>query len=248
MPIPLIDPADHAAIQGLGPGAIAFPDIDYQYFYPLNRPRTTLLAAHTNARNNVPAPLLAGVPWNNNGNIAWQNQQLEKISNHIYKWIDDYQTNITLTPNQKNALLDKIFVWIQIWGGGEGRGVFVRGGGWHANYNRASYQLGINNIIAPVPNYIQAFTDLDNIAYLGISFITKHIYFWSKAKAPIFDNIVSRAVFGVRQANVAAYPTYLGALNQLTEELPYPTDAKTIERNLFSFLDTPDGQTWLELR
>lgn len=240
----MIDPNNIEAIQLLVIDQIAFPEIDYNVNEPLNLPASTLLAAYTNIANNVEPVLLEGLNWNHHGDIAWQNQMLQTLSESITEMINDYHNN------PKNVhLLIKIFVWIQLWGGNSGRSPFVCGPGWPENFNLNIYSAAINFIL--LNDFHGALTTLNNMFGIKTPFATKHIHFWSNAEAPIYDSIIAAIVFGRKPSQVSAgqYQLYMNALDALIVELNNnQLTRSSIERSLFNWANTPLGLQWRNLR
>lgn len=151
--------------------------------------------------------------------------------------IAEYQHN----PN--NHLLTKIIIWIQLWGGNSGRGVFVRGQGWPQNFDLQIYINAVNQIQNQL--YVEALNTLNHLNYVSTAFSTKHIHFWSGGDAPIYDSIIAAIVFGRNQSQVRPneYPIYIDALDELIEELnDYNVTRSSIERNLFNWADTQQGR------
>jgi hypothetical protein len=240
----MIDPNNIQAIQLLVQDQIAFPGIDYRVNEPLNLPKTTILAAYTNIANNVDPVLLEGLNWNNHGDIAWQNQMLQSLSGSIIEMINDYHKN-----PEDGLLLTKIFVWIQLWGCNSGRSIFVKGPGWPENFDLNIYSAAINFVLHN--DFHSALATLNIMFGIKTPFATKHIHFWSNAKAPIYDSIIAAIVFGRKPNQVipVQYQPYMDALDALIVELNNDQLTRSsIERSLFNWANTPLGLQWRNLR
>ena len=239
----LINPDDFQRIQQLRMDEIAFPKINYQHHEPLNLAKTTLNAAYTTISNRVDPGFLTDLVWNNNGDLQWQNNMLQHLSESIYGMIEEYQRE----PD--NQLLKKIFIRINLWGGNSGRGVFVRGERWPQNFVLQTYIDAVTQI--QNHQYVEALNTLNQLYGVSTAFSTKHIHFWSSADAPIYDSIIAAVVFGRNRRNVRPneYPLYICALDALILELGNnEVTRSSIERTLFNWADTPQGVTWRNLR
>lgn len=146
--------------------------------------------------------------------------------------------------NQDDELLIKIFVTIQLWGGNAGRGIFIRNGGLETNYSAEIYQGAIE--LVQKGNYAEANRLLIQIPYLGTAFSTKHIHFWSDSKAPIFDSVMAKIVFGRKTATPGKYLQYIESIGTLSHMKK--VNASIIERNLFNWANTPEGRLWICMR
>lgn len=222
---------------------IAFPKIDYLANLKLNLNSTTLLAAYTTISKRVEKEYIEEIEWRTNGDINWQNKILEYLANSIYRMIGEYELN------QSDFLLTKIFIWIQLWGGNSGRAIFVRKNGWPNNFDIEVYKNGVELILKE--NYLDALDKFNTLYGVSTAFSTKHIHFWSKSNAPIYDSIIAAIIFGRDQTQIRAkeYPTYLNALEELKSTLNNSEiDVSSIERNLFNWANSDDGIKWRELR
>lgn len=239
----MIDHNNYQLIQQLPFDEIAFPEIAYRQEEPLNLPTTTLHAAFNTISNRVDPVFLVGLEWNVNGDIQWQNNMLQYLSDSIYAMIEEYN-------NEANDdLLTKIFIWIQMWGGNSGWSVFVRGQGWPHNFVLQTYIDAVEQIQAHY--YVEALNILNQIFGVSTAFSTKHIHFWSGAAAPIYDSIIAAIVFGRNRNQIRAneYPIYLTALDNLIDELGgYGVTRSSIERTLFNWVNTQQGKLWRCLR
>ena len=115
-----------------------------------------------------------------------------------------------------DAILERVFHLIQIWGGVSGRGIYVK-----QPFNWTEFGPAYRNLInicrnadviddntcRKVYDAIQTFLeDLREIDYkgLGIAFITKHVHFWTHKNLPdnmlpIYDSTFSRNITGEGQ-------------------------------------------------
>jgi hypothetical protein len=236
----LIKPNDLASISNLKPNEIAYPDIDYEDQI-LVRAKTTLKAAYTNIENTEAAKYLNDLSdvWNSNGGIDWQNKILNILQKDIFTSIKKH------SETKDKELLKKIFVYIQLWGGNTSRGFFLRNGGFSQNFNEIIYLKSINYI--KKNESAKALKELLNINQVGISFATKHLFFWSNGTLPIYDNIIAMLVFGRKPKNsLQDYSEYIDALNKMSIKMSKKTSS--IERSLFNWADTQDGKKWICLR
>jgi len=240
----MINPNNFEVIANLTPGAFEFPNIDYSLFPDLNLNKTTLHAAHKIIQNNVDAIYLEDINWEINGDILWQNNKLSQLSNRIIQMINNYKIN----PDTN--LLTKIFIWIQLWGGNSGRGIFVQGNRWENNFNLNQYEIAVNSIL--FNNFEDGLNQLLNIYGIGTAFATKHLNFWSDGEAPILDSIISKIVIGRNNARQQDYLKYICALDNLIQVLDRlgtsNVTRKKIERNLFNWSNTVNGKLWINIR
>jgi len=141
-------------------------------------------------------------------------------------------------------LLKKIFVYIQLWGGNTSRGFFNINGGFRNNYCNQFYKEGVQKAIDKNIESLDSFLLLNQV---GISFATKHMFFWSDKALPIYDNIIAMIVFGRKpENNIKHYKQYVDSLKQLGAE--NNTETSVIERSIFNWYETTYGKKWFELR
>lgn len=236
----LIKPNDLEQINKLGKNEIAFPDIKYTDD-ALIRTKTTLKAAYTNIIQSNASIQLEDLEkeWNPKGDIVWQNKMLNILQENIFVLIQEY------TKSKDEVLLRKIFVYIQLWGGNTSRGFFLRNGGFKTNFNEKVYLKSIELINEN--DFSEALKELLKLEQMGISFATKHLFFWGNGLFPIYDNIIAMMVFGRKPQNsLLHYSEYVNALKTMSNKKSKCTS--TIERTLFNWADTPDGQKWLSSR
>lgn len=236
----IINPNDNAAISHLRIDDIAFPDIDYSGEPNIDRRgRSRLHSAYSIIINKVNLEYLAGFEWNPTGDQDWLNNKRIELEGLIRNGIDDER-------NQPSDFgLTRLFILIQLWGGSAGRGVFVRGRGWPDNFNLEAYRTGVRYALEHNP--MEALNSIENINYLGTAFSTKHLSFWSSKEYPVYDSILSKIVFGRRGAKRRQYPLFLEAINGMITDNNLLT-AHSIERNLFNWANSDEGQRWSEMR
>lgn len=240
----MINPNDLVAIRNLLPDTIAFPYLDYSTYPNLDLKKTTLHAAFTVIKSKVDASYLHDLNWEYKGNIIWQNNKLVELATAITQMINIYK-------NERNDwLLSKIFIWIQLWGGNSGRSVFVQGNGWIYNFNIDRYSSAVNYILRN--DYKNGLNELLLLRGIGPAFATKHMSFWSDGNAPILDSIISKIVIGRRNAREQDYLYYIEELDELIYELENQGMAgvtrSRIERNLFNWANTSQGNMWIKNR
>lgn len=248
----LIQPENIVALKELSVGDIAFPLINYGNL-ELNRllilSKTTIHAAHTNiSKDSSACKYIDDLDWVDGGDIGWQCQMLEIISNRIFELIQEWQSNGDM------ELLKKIFIYIQLWGGNSGRGMFLNGNGnFKGNYSENIYidfvKLALDGDILSLGKLKSSAKG--GISYIGTSFASKHLYFWSQGRLPIFDSIISKIVFGRVKPRVDDYFGYYRALLELKEYLLIEycnVETTQIERTLFNWAQSDLGSLWIKTR
>ena len=236
----IINPENTSQIEQLKLDEIAFPDIDYKSNQDLNLNSTTLLAAYTTISKRVASIFLTGLNWKEKGDTKWQNEKLKSLSERIYSMIGEHQ------QNKSDSLLTKIFIWIQLWGGKSGRTIFIKGKKWPDNFKTIEYSKAVCQI--KQGHYIKALETLNSLYGISTAFSTKHIHFWSKGDAPIYDSIMAAIVFGSKP-RAEDYPRYIGALGELANKLNGEgIDRSSIERNLFNWANSKEGSEWRKIR
>ena len=187
---------------------------------------------------------LMNVPANNN--LPQQMQVLEQsILNEMRTYI----------PNPNPVLLVEIFHMVQLWGGITGRNIYVRDGGFAANWNATAYQnfvaASITPPAGPGPNPRVALlrAAADQIDQFGVAFATKHARFWAQAAnvqpLPIFDRIMALGSMGIKPGwnDYGRYTAEMAAHAQQAR-----TNVATLERDAFAQFDTLPGKEWLKAR
>ena len=219
-------------------GEVAFPDIQYRLETPLNREKYTLKAAFTTITKVIGDNYFEDLVWKNQGDLAWQNETLEYLSHSISLMIQEYRNT------RSHELLKRIFVRVQLWGGNAGRGIFIRNGGFEENFDLSTYEKSIELVL--MGSFYEALKKMNQIKYLSTAFSTKHIHFWSKREAPIYDSIIAAAVLGRSVVKETDYPIYIEAIQALAKEKD--SSVARVERNLFNWCNTPEGVYWRKLR
>lgn len=140
----------------------------------------------------------------------------------------------------KDSDLLLIFDLIQGWGGIAGRGPYTKPLGnptrkaLHETISK-TYRESMSDCISG--DYPSALQKIKTIPYIGESFATKHIYFWSrfgpgKKALPIYDTRIKTLLF-LKISSAISYEMYVKSLNKKAEELSmHPT---LVESALFSF-------------
>jgi len=237
----LLNPLNEQVIRNLKLGEITFPEINYNQFEKLNRTKTTILAAYSNIQQHGPSEFLNNLNWDSKGDIEWQNEMLE----FLYETINQLITEYRKFPSDN--LLEKIFTYIQLWGGNAGRGIYVNGDRWLGNFDLTVYKKGVSLVLNS--DYQSALKVLNSIKQMGISFSTKHIHFWSQGSEPIFDSIISKIVFGRKKPNANEYSHYIESIDKLIGEIDNPEITRMkVERTLFNWSETIDGKNWINYR
>jgi len=229
---------DLTSIQALERNEVAFPEIDFTNDVELRLGSPTIKGAYTNITKKVGFKYFDDIDWNEQGDVEWQNNMLQWLSASIDSLICDYFTN----PNVD--LLTRIFIRIQLWGGRESRYPFVKGGGFNENFDPTIYAEGVDLIREG--KYYEANIKIGSLGYVATAFATKHLFFWSRNKAPIFDSLIAKIVFGRKSADERFYGKYVKIVSDLANDLD--TTSNKIERNLFNWADTEEGRQWIKLR
>jgi len=240
----MINPNDNNEIQNLNTEEIAFPEIEYAGLPPLDLDRTTLHQAYSIIANAVDPQYLNDLNWIHNADIQWQLNELQLIANNISQMILNYRNH----PNV--FLLTKIFIWIQLWGGVGGRSIFIRGLRWPNNFDVNIYSAAVASTTNEEFN--EALFTLNQLYGVNTAFATKHIHFWSNGNAPIFDSIISKIIFGIKEPNPNNYNDYILGIDEVINILalrgtPNIT-REMIERNLFNWANTLQGKNWIQIR
>jgi hypothetical protein len=234
----MINPNEINLIQDLERNEVAFPAINYHENPPLILGAPTILSAYTNITKRIGFDYFDDIDWDSNGNLVWQNNMLQWLSNSINDLIIQYSR----LPDEQ--LLKRIFLRIQLWGGNESRHFFIREGGFEANYISEIYEEAI--ALIAINEFDRANRKLNEIRFIATAFATKHIFFWSNNHAPIFDSLIAKIVFGRKYADPLYYPLYLNVLSNIATEIG--TTSSMIERNLFNWANTEVGKNWIAIR
>ena len=176
----------------------------------------------------------------------------------VQREIADYVANQSTLPPDfepcwENDPLLRIFVKIHVWGGPTGRSVFVKDGGLKWPVVRSHYKRLVDVCLNPQSSQdeiLEAGIIFDfRVDYVGVSFITKHIHFWTQAKRggnalPIFDRIMAEG-FGLTHSwrHVDCYWEGMQQVFDARLGTPWPTDMDSFERQLFKhFKNHPVNQ------
>jgi hypothetical protein len=143
----------------------------------------------------------------------------------------------------------RIFHLIQLWGGREGRYIYVKNGGFKKNFNAVAYRDLIRVAISEA-ELLQAVEAVRQISNFGISFATKHIRFWNlfagNGDLAIYDKIMAQGVMGISHPDWKDYPNYLEAMNRAAEKQEITVNQ--LERFCFAFFDSEKGKQWIKVR
>lgn len=144
--------------------------------------------------------------------------------------------------------LEKIFHYIQIWGGKTGRNIYV---GREKNHVfswdgiKPSYEKLVNNCLSVNDNgeqerkvLVKAIQDF-KVKYIDIAFITKHVRFWlyknlgKEKMLPIYDSVMAKGIMG--ECDVEIYdilPYWKAMVNKAEKE---DVSLFALERQLFNY-------------
>ncbi len=166
-------------------------------------------------------------------------------------------------PYEQNPLLQCIAVGIQLWGGITGRNAFVKNGGFQNNFSMQVYAHLIELLMThpagvPLPygNWQAVMDSFDQFHHIGVSFMTKHLSFWSRAddcsiQLPILDRIVKAKFINPNSDNPVwnDYVRYVVALNEEKAALTARQNLAEItiygmERQLFNWANLPNLLDW----
>ena len=147
-----------------------------------------------------------------------QQEEMQGINNMI-----NLKEDILIRVNayQEGDDLSRIFHRIQVWGGMGGRSIYVRNNGFVAENVLPFYHDLVNgcfpiqditqNSLENVRDQIHLFNA--NVHNIGLSFITKHVYFWlhrnlGENAFPIYDSVLARGIMEqpvVREIDLVPY-------------------------------------------
>lgn len=146
--------------------------------------------------------------------------------------------------NHDDTVLQGVFHLVQLWGGEHGRYIYVQGlafdwadvGPCYRNLVRACLEEG--RTMDSLSRKAKAFNTEMQIQgrRLGLSFITKHVHFWTTATRgrnalPIFDYIMARGL--KLRPNWQHLPVYWQGMEDKSRALGVSMDA--LERQLFNY-------------
>jgi len=164
-----------------------------------------------------------------------------------------------------NPLLSHIAVGIQFWGGNAGRRAFNKAGGFAVSCPLGVYAKMINLLMAhpvgvalPGGNWAPIFSTRTAFPGIGVSFLTKHLSFWSRAPGspihlPILDSIVKKIFIDPRLKRLPTWSDYVPYVTELYSNKAIIA-ARTglsgitvsdMERQLFNWANSPAAGGWL---
>ena len=163
-----------------------------------------------------------------------------------------------------NPILSYIAVGIQLWGGNAGRGAFKTPPGFAVSCPLGTYAKMINLLMAhpaglPLPggNWAAIFALRVAFTGIGVSFLTKHLSFWSRApgspiRLPILDSIVKKIFIDPRPKKLPVWADYVPYVTELDRDQamiaarPGLTGitVSDMERQLFNWANSPAAIGW----
>ncbi|HYF35590.1 MAG TPA: hypothetical protein VD994_09900 [Prosthecobacter sp.] len=149
------------------------------------------------------------------------------------------------------ALLPGVFHKVHLWGGNEGRYIYVKSGGFDQNFCAAAYGRFALGAASDHPAREEVLeTAADGIGQFGVSFATKHARFWAQAAAaaplPIYDKTLAVGCLGLDNSYWRHYSGFILELNEHAAEAG--VSIATLERHAFNSFSTPAGAAWLAAR
>ena len=133
------------------------------------------------------------------------------------------------------------FHTIQLWGGGEGRYIYVKGGGFKKNFNSKSYIELINSSFnsTSVGNLLNEIIKFNNLnKFINVAFITKHTRFLTLQNKqfpglPIYDSVMSKNLMLEKYANIKHLEEYWENMIEISNTKKIQLDV--LERILFNY-------------
>ena len=260
MTVKFINPEDSESIKNLRRGDEAFPDLEFSPEPPPLEDSKRLQKTIKRMQSLMSGPSEGIKPVlektreivnEMKGSSDSIFEQTDRIARIIQDSINSYQRN----GGQSNrSLLEDIFHKIQLWGGITGRNIYVMGGGFSQNFEIAKYEATVHAILKG----IKSGTDASNLSeeliiddlrirQFGIAFASKHYSFWSQGLLPIFDDQMSKGVYGKTPPKKEEYPGYVELVEAAAGKKSVPT--RSFERHLFNFFQSDDGQdNWIKIR
>jgi hypothetical protein len=162
-----------------------------------------------------------------------------------------------------NSAMREIFHLIQLWGGISARNIYVQGGGFESNWDYEAYcSIADLCMTAKADNFRETVSSIlpliNRIENWGLAFASKHCSFWNGASAdphlPIFDSVLCEGLFGVGYPHAKTRMKFSNKIYcQFIDGL---SDCKrlsnasipSIERSLFNFFQSGDGERWISAR
>ena len=165
----------------------------------------------------------------------------------ISKFEETIKKNIKNFYNGKATIsTEELFHIIQLWGGGEGRYIYVRGDGFNSNFDLNSYKNLINasffsNSIEKLFLEIEKFNNLNK--YINVAFITKHTRFLTIQNKtfsglPIYDSEMSIKFMQEEKPNMRDLKEYWRGMMSISEE--EDINLLDLERTLFNYVREED--------
>lgn len=223
---------------------LQFPDINYAYWAERNiffsdepLSQTIRIGLNHVSKAGLVGPLLKKYKVKTNSGLV------DLIKNQI--------KNISICSAHSDKDLLAIFDLIQGWGGRMGRGPYCKPKGspvrMHWNQLPLLYREAVE--CCDKENYEGALQKLLKIKYIGESFATKHIYFWSaygsKGRVfPIYDTRIKTLLF-FDSKTASGYDNYVAALEEKAKELAMGVEF--VERALFAFSQNYFGNGSLKI-
>lgn len=196
---------------------------------------STIKAMATNLRNNGYGKLVEDLLGN-----QIDLRSIESLEERILEKVELY------TKDQNDKALTEIFHAIQLWGGKEGRYIYVRGEGFDDNFNLESYRKLVEGCTAgDLDQIIKSVSIFDKeVKYIGISFITKHVRFWSSMNQktnmlPIYDKIMAQGVMNVDAPKYKDLKVYWDNMRKAAADRR--VDINDLERSLFNYFRGENG-------
>ena len=166
------------------------------------------------------------------------------------------------TVNFANPLLSQIAAGIHLWGGLAGRNAFIKGGGFKVNCPMSAYGELVSllmtypkNVSLPDGNWLSIAALLKSFPNIGISFLTKHFSFWSRAylapiQLPILDKIIFQKF--IEPSRLPAWKDYVPYVNEMAAKREIlakrsglnAITISDIERQLFNLANSESIQNW----
>lgn len=163
----------------------------------------------------------------------------EDIENRILKYVKEY------VPYNESILQD-VFHLIQVWGGMSGRHIYVRGKKFDWRKIKDQYKMLVDaclktdHINDSSIDYLAsvARTISDNVDFLGISFVTKHTYFWlhrnlPNEALPIYDSIMALEIMRKNEVKGSDLANYWKVMVAKANNLDI--SLKALERQIYLY-------------
>jgi|GEM_PF-6137977 len=195
-----------------------FPAIDYSYWFKKN-----------NWENRTSIQRMLSIL--KNRNLINKGITVDNIKDEIKIEIERF-----LISSNDNSLL-KVFAYIQVWGGSSSR-VYTPTIISNFQEHLFKYKFAVNKILKnEISDSYKYLNNDGKIKGLGLSFIPKHICFWSGKGnriegAPILDNVLSKIIYNENVSKID-YDSFISDCNEFSKSIKMkPAE---IEIALFSF-------------